>query len=234
MKYLFFIYLFSFSIFGQKNIVIEYGAKISPLEVKFKMEKLNEALKYAMNNDDRLSFELLITKKGSKFKDISGMSSSVSTYPDKIALNFSGYLGEVFNIQDKVYTSFSIISSNTYKITEKTSGWILTTETKEINGYLCYKATNVNKVVNTVKTFEHPVIAWYCPKLPYSYGPNGYGNLPGLILELQVRNVVFGAKKIDLDSKLDFDTEFLKKAKIKTEEEINTSIEKEFESIRPK
>jgi len=36
--------------------------------------------------------------------------------------------------------------------------------------------------------------------LPYQYGPNGYGGLPGLIFQLQERNVIFGLTKIDLEN----------------------------------
>jgi GLPGLI family protein len=72
---------------------------------------------------------------------------------------------------------------------------------KEIEGFLCYKATSTNIVINQKGTFRFPIIAWYCPKIPLSFGPNGYGNLPGLILELQVRNVMYGVKKIDLNLK---------------------------------
>ena len=74
-------------------------------------------------------------------------------------------------------------------------------ESKEIEGFWCYKATSTKVVVNRKGTFRFPIIAWYCPKIPFSFGPNGYGNLPGLILELQVRNVVYGVKKIDLNLK---------------------------------
>jgi GLPGLI family protein len=103
---------------------------------------------------------------------------------------------------------------------------VLTNETKLIDNYLCYKATNIYKVTNDIKTFLHPVIAWYCPQIPYRYGPNGYSNLPGLILELQVRNVVFGAKVIKLDSELDFDLKFLDKIKILRGKEVDDAYEK--------
>ena len=86
----------------------------------------------------------------------------------------------------------------------------------------------MNKDLN--KVFNHPVIAWYCPKLPYAFGPNTYGNLPGLILELQVRNVVYGVKKIDLNSDLTFDTAFLAKKTIITEEELNSRLQQDAEN----
>ena len=100
-----------------------------------------------------------------------------------------------------------------------------------IDSYLCYKATNVNIVDNgSGKIFRHPVIAWYCPALPYNYGPNWYSNLPGLILQLQVRNVVFGVKKIDLNSDEDFDHTFLDKVKTISLEELYKRIDKEMQS----
>ena len=63
-------------------------------------------------------------------------------------------------------------------------------------------------------TFNHPVVAWFCPDLPYSFGPNGYCGLPGLILELQIRNGVYGVKRIDFNTKDSFDMRELKGIKI--------------------
>ena len=57
--------------------------------------------------------------------------------------------------------------------------------------------------VNSKGKFVHPVIAWYCPEIPYKFGPAGYGGLPGMILELQEKNNVFGAIKIELKAPLE-------------------------------
>lgn len=234
MKNLILIYLFTLSCFAQKTIRVEYIAKINPLEKKFTQEKLNQMFQYAIDNDDKLSFELLISNNQARFRDISAMSTSESSHFDKLTLTFSGYLGEVYDSENFVYAQSTIIDPNILIKKTKITGWNLVDETKEIGGYLCYKATNVYIVVNPNKTFEHPVVAWYCPKLPYSYGPNGYGNLPGLILELQVRNVVFGATKIDLNSKQELSTTLLQKAKIITEQELNAIIEKDVSAMSPK
>lgn len=77
--------------------------------------------------------------------------------------------------------------------------WILTNESKIIDGYNCYKATATLTVVNSVKTFQFPVTAWYCPKIAVSFGPKGYSGLPGLILELQERSTTYGLKSIVFD-----------------------------------
>ena len=77
--------------------------------------------------------------------------------------------------------------------------WKLHSETKKIQDFVCYKATAVIEIINSVGIFKRNVVAWYCPKIPVSYGPKGYSGLPGLILELQEKNIIFGAKKITLN-----------------------------------
>lgn len=77
--------------------------------------------------------------------------------------------------------------------------WTLLKNTKKIQNYVCYEATTVIEIKNSVGVFKRNVVAWYCPKIPVSYGPKGYGGLPGLILELQEKNIIFGAKKITLN-----------------------------------
>ncbi len=71
------------------------------------------------------------------------------------------------------------------------------------------------------KITRNEVTAWFAPDLPFQFGPNGYGLLPGLILQLSSNRVNFYAKKINFD----------KKIKIK---KINAGIkisEEEFESL---
>lgn len=76
--------------------------------------------------------------------------------------------------------------------------WTLENETKTIDNYLCYKATSELVVKNKKGVFKYPIIAWYCPAIPLNFGPKGYSGLPGLILELQERNTLFGVQKINL------------------------------------
>ena len=96
-------------------------------------------------------------------------------------------------------------------------------ETKQIGAYLCYKATSEQVVVNSKGTFKHPIVAWYCPNIPFNFGPKGYSGLPGLILELQIRNITWGVTKIEL-SKENKIIEKPKKGKLITEEEFKKII----------
>jgi GLPGLI family protein len=56
--------------------------------------------------------------------------------------------------------------------------WKIMGEAKQIAGYVCQKAVTMDDTVQ--------VEGWFCPQIPVSAGPNGYGQLPGLILELAV------------------------------------------------
>lgn len=230
----FIIFSLNFVFPQQKNIYIEYSVKI------YDEERLNgidpefrKMFVEAMTEAEKMSFGLIITNSSSKFFDNAKMATSDYEYFKSSSTSFAGYTGEVFQYLNNLYKNSSSLAKNMMVKEPLKSNWILHNETKLIDNYLCYKATNVNVVDNrSGKIFNHPVIAWYCPKLPYNYGPNGYSNLPGLILELQVRNVVFGAKKIDLNSELNFDTTFLKTVKTITLSELNDKLHKQADSWR--
>ena len=68
---------------------------------------------------------------------------------------------------------------------------MITQESKMINNYLVFKATRSNG----------NIIAWYTPKIPIGFGPKGEYGLPGLILELEIGNIVFKTTKIILNPK---------------------------------
>lgn len=211
-----------FSYCQNMNIYAEYGIKLMDDEAYTKDALFNETFQSAKNNDSKVSFGLIIHQNRSKFFDKSIMeSNNQNVVMTKI---FANYIGLVYNCNDSIYYQNPLLGEKIYTKALKKENWTLLNETKLIDNYLCYKATNVNVVINSKGTFKYPVIAWYCPTLPYSFGPNGYGNLPGLILELQVRNVLFFLKKIDLNSKEILDVDFIKKIKILSDEELQVKL----------
>jgi len=68
--------------------------------------------------------------------------------------------------------------------------WKLTGNQKMILGYACQEAL----LIDTVKK----VSAWFAPAIPVPSGPNGYANLPGMILAVDVDSgkIVFTATEI--------------------------------------
>jgi GLPGLI family protein len=214
-----------------KNISVEYGVIITVEEFFLKDKIMSESFINAAKEANKLRFGLLIKNETSKFYDADiGLDSD---YNLKIAKIDAKYMGIIYNRNKEILKQSELLGKNIYTRENLTENWVLTNETKQIDNYLCYKATNEYIVVNPKGTFKFPVIAWYCPKLPYNFGPLGYGNLPGLILELQVRNVNYHLKKIDLNSELDFDFDFLENAKILTQEELNKKFD-EFNNFEGK
>lgn len=102
--------------------------------------------------------------------------------------------------------------------------WKLFNKTKIIANYKCYMATTTKIVKNSKGVFEKPVVAWYTPEIPLNYGPKGYGNLPGLILELQEDNLIFYATKITLNSKENILIIKPSKGKLITEKEFDLKL----------
>lgn len=77
----------------------------------------------------------------------------------------------------------------------KSHTWKITGAQKEILGYACMEAELINPENKTDK-----IKVWFCPSLPYSIGPMALGNLPGLILVVDVNEgtTVINAEKIEL------------------------------------
>ncbi len=70
------------------------------------------------------------------------------------------FFGKIFLIEDKL----------------KNFAWKLTGKQKKILDYVCQEATYT--------TDEDTVSAWFTPQIPVSNGPESYGELPGMILEI--------------------------------------------------
>ena len=89
---------------------------------------------------------------------------------------------------------------------ETNRNWNISTESKKIDNYLCYKATCTENFIARDGTSKVRVItAWFCPQLPYSFGPLEYNGLPGLILELEkngnkviAKSIVFSDNEIKI------------------------------------
>lgn len=218
-------------IFSQEKVIkIEYGLTIEPEKDLFKDNLyLKQLLNNSIENAKNESFTLLIKKEGSKFFLNETLSSDER---NNVTTAFANYDGLTYTMNGAVFIKAASIGINIFVKKKEVENWTITTETKLIDNYKCYKATNIYQIISPNKVFNHPVIAWFCPDLPYKYGPNGYNNLPGLILELQIRNCVYGVRKIDFNSDEYFSLNELQNIKVLTEKERDDIIEKEMQERR--
>ena len=209
--------------FSQNNLAVTYKVKIEDEKDLFSSNTtLRNYFVKAIQNSPLLEFKLICKKDMSKFYD-STIFTNLDLSQKQTLLSFSSYSGIIYDEKKFLYRQSMILGNNIFLKKEKKNDWVLQNETKEINGFFCYKASSTNKIVYGEKVFNHPVTAWYCPTLPYNFGPNGYSGLPGLILELQVRNVVYGASKIELNSTETFKIE-TDKMKVLNEKEFEEAL----------
>jgi GLPGLI family protein len=79
------------------------------------------------------------------------------------------------------------------------TNWKLSSDTKIILGYKCKRADSMVLIdygdgeINTT----YSITAWYCEDLKSIFGPKGYGNLRGIILELNQNLVNYTATNIE-------------------------------------
>ncbi len=221
-KFSFLIIFFSFSIYSQTNYVkVNYALKIGYDEGFSNSDGLKDYYAKAQKGAELVNFELVANKTASYFKILETMKNEEIDF----AISFSEASTSFYTEADsnaKMRYENDYLGEFRVNYSEKTD-WKLENETKLIDNYLCYKATSEEIVVTPKRTFKHAIIAWYCPAIPFSYGPKGFNGLPGLILELQVRNITWGAKKIELSNE-EKSIEKPTKGKLITEDEYKKMI----------
>lgn len=102
------------------------------------------------------------------------------------------------NLKEKRFVSKTDIMGKISLIKDSlpNQSWQLTSETKNIGNYTCYKATFTKEVENVSISMENgasketkkmekiTTTAWYTTQISISNGPTFYKGLPGLILEI--------------------------------------------------
>ncbi len=101
-------------------------------------------------------------------------------YKDKTLKDNKEELGVLFLVEDKI----------------PRTKWKIHTEIKEVAGYLCMKA----ETKDTIK--GQTIHAWFTDAIPSSAGPEGYGGLPGIILEIDINDgdAVITATEVNLET----------------------------------
>jgi GLPGLI family protein len=206
MKYFNIILFFaSMTLFSQTNAKISY----SVLPTGGSLEKNEEVVKSKVASsfigvDDaltRLTYILVVKDQRSNFYLESMLDFNQRSA--RLARAFAGN-NEFFKDQVKNQIIKKVDFSNEifFVKVDSVSQWELQNEQKIINGYTCFKAVRNKFLRLKQKNSVHVIEAWYCPAIPIKNGPKEFGDLPGLILELQDDKITFLASKIELGSDL--------------------------------
>lgn len=134
--------------------------------------------------------------------------------------------------------------------------WAMTSDTKKIGNYTCFKATALiptneltwysfswSKISNENKKTEEgeaaeleidmtAVEAWYTLQIPVGHGPLEYWGLPGLILEVSADNTTLLCSKIVINPKEEIIIEAPTKGDVVTKKEYQDIVIKKMKEYR--
>jgi GLPGLI family protein len=196
-KKIIFLFIIVANLSFSQNYRVTYKLNISENPKALENEYMKDYYLKAMEGAKNLSFELHCEKERSIFEytkilNINSSETKAAITKSETKKPFFIEKNFLFKIEKEKFFDKKYIIKDTLL-----TNWNITNETKKINNYTCYKATAKYKIINPKGVFYHPVIAWFCPEIPLQHGPRGFGGLPGLILELQYREIVFGATLIE-------------------------------------
>jgi GLPGLI family protein len=200
-------FIFSiFSIYAQNSnnqIKVTYGFLNQSTEIKndknYKKEAVNafeEAYKIA---EDIISFELIQNNNETIFlKNKLVLQESYSPLV-QITLRVTGK-NDFYKNENKFYNVFQDFGETYLILVNPLKNLEITSESKSINNYTCYKATCYDEFT------KQNVSLWFTPDLNYHIGPFNFHNLPGLVMEVNYKyysivckNIKFEVDQNDID-----------------------------------
>ncbi len=163
------------------------------------------------------------------------------------------------NVKDKTYTVDKEFMGKEFLVKDTLAQlkWTMGSETRQIGGYTCYKATAVRpvsksdirnyrprqqrepakeKTTGIMTEIDIPdnttVTAWYTPEIPVSHGPENYWGLPGLILEANDGKTVILCSKVVLNPKEKTAIKPPTSGKVVSQKEYDETVVKKMEELR--
>ncbi|WP_040279670.1 GLPGLI family protein [Psychroserpens damuponensis] len=194
------------SCFSQNNSgIVTYKVTSSKLSDTITNKKAKELFLMISKNFESLEYELSFNGNESLFYIKDGLESD-----NKIA---SGFMKQAILVacDDIIYTNSNLklniikeeLLGDVFLIKDSlVNDWKISSDTKIINGYTCLKASKILDK-NKIRVKNEVVVAWFAKDIPVSFGPKGNFGLPGLILEVEHNNVIFYAKNINFDKKVE-------------------------------
>jgi len=238
IQFIYIIIFTSLSALGQQDLSTrilykaEYIGIIENLSQSAEQKEIQQLYK---DNYPKIEMELIFNKNKSLFESIKSPSENGNMYYELAHLKVSGnktYYKDLVTNEDFFKVDFQ---GDTFlvKNSQEKYNWVITSESKTIGGFKCFKANGTKKIIANVfsPAKEMAIEAWFCPEIPKSLGPCGYDGLPGVILSITSNNILIYASEIQPNQKLE-----IKKPEAKTHFENEAAFEsmmvKKFTELR--
>lgn len=167
-------------------------------------------------------YELLFANNQSLYQALPDMQGEANQMqgpaggPQINVMRFGGDAVTYHNFETGTRVSERELSAKTYLVEDNISklNWKLTDESKTILGQRAVKATADRISTRMVMNMENgamtrkelpdtsKIVAWFATNIPVPAGPDFQGQLPGLILELDINNGRTVIKAIELSQKV--------------------------------
>ncbi len=177
------------------------------------------------------TFHLYFSRTTSIYKEEEKLEAAGQNPGFRMMSNMMGSGGTFYkNTKEKTYTVDKEFMGKEFLIQDSLPklAWKMESETKQIGGYTCFKATAIREASQTdFRNFrmkkkeeekkeatpktnlmdeitlpkEITITAWYSPEIPVSQGPENYWGLPGLILEVNDGKTTILCSKVVLNLK---------------------------------
>ena len=207
-KYIIALLIFSYSLINaqtQWHVVYQYK-RVETEASKKRMDSLLKArpewaqmMKSVRRNRNK-TFNLFFNRETSIFEKEETLEKPSKNNSRRSFSRFRSSKSIVYvDMKAKSYVKQQNSFEEDYLIKDKLPNyqWKITKESKQIGKYLAIKAIGHKNITNRKgETVAKEIIAWFTPQIPVGSGPELYGGLPGLILELHMDRDLFLAKEI--------------------------------------
>lgn len=198
-------------------------------------DEQQKAIREMIKKQFEKSYRLTFTKSESIYKEVKKLETPKPQQSGMI-IKISGANNTLYkNLKDKSFVEAQDMFGKKFLIQDKINNieWKTEKETKMIGKYLCLKATYVKMIDDydqlgkkkEIQKEQH-ITAWYTPEIPTSNGPNNFGGLPGLILELHEGRMHYICSKIVMNPKEKIDIVAPTKGKKVTQKEFDKIMDK--------
>jgi GLPGLI family protein len=207
-------------------------------------DKMQEELRKRLQKMNQKTFILNFDKNSSTYREevqLQAPRPQAGGQIDVFSFGGSGG-GSIFykNIKENRFANQTEIQGKRFLVKDKLKDfkWELSSETKNIGNYTCYKASfskeveNTNMIIENGKSVEEKIketiitTAWYTTQVSISNGPGNYQGLPGLILEINDGKKIIVCTEIILNPSEKISIQEPKKGKVVSQKKY-TKIQKE-------
>ncbi|MGO1584547.1 GLPGLI family protein [Mesonia sp.] len=196
------LFIVTNSIFAQTNVIKYNNSPALPDDYEEKLENLpnekkqlySKILKKYSEDTKQLTYSLKFNDSVSSFETDPILLKNSSLTMDSQKYYYTNITKATVLVQQN-------IANQKFIIEKKLPDWSIKKESKILNGFKALKATATVKRYSSKGINEVEVEAWFAPDLPFSYGPIGYGGLPGLIVDLKLLGSHYSILDIDSSSR---------------------------------